>query len=138
MKKFNVIVVFDKEYENILMCRRTKEPYKGLLNMVGGKVEEGEEDYKAAYRELKEETGITKNDINLKCLMNLEYMISELKLGVFVGKLNKDVKLVEEVNKLCWISKSENFFDSERFAGEGNIGHMIKRIEMNKEKIFNE
>ena len=39
----NVILVFDREKKNILMCRRRKPPYKGLLNLVGGKVEPGEE-----------------------------------------------------------------------------------------------
>ena len=45
MKKLNVIIVFDKDEENILMCKRSKEPYKGLFNLVGGKVEENESEY---------------------------------------------------------------------------------------------
>ena len=36
MKKLNVIIVYDKNEENILMCKRSKEPYKGLFNLVGG------------------------------------------------------------------------------------------------------
>ena len=40
MKRMNVIVVFDKELKNVLMCKRTKEPYKGLYNLVGGKLED--------------------------------------------------------------------------------------------------
>lgn len=39
MKKYNVIVVFDKNMNNTLMCKRTKEPYKGMYNLVGGKIE---------------------------------------------------------------------------------------------------
>ena len=39
MKKYNVIVVFGKDLNKTLMCRRTKEPYKGMLNLVGGKIE---------------------------------------------------------------------------------------------------
>ena len=39
MKKYNVVVVFDKNFENTLMCKRTKEPYKGMYNLVGGKIE---------------------------------------------------------------------------------------------------
>ena len=45
----NVILVFDREKKNILMCRRRKPPYQGLLNLVGGKVEPGEEREHAAY-----------------------------------------------------------------------------------------
>ena len=39
MKKMNVIVIFDKNLEKTLMCKRTKEPYMGMYNFVGGKIE---------------------------------------------------------------------------------------------------
>ena len=129
MKKLNVILVYNKEQDKILMCKREKEPYKGKYNLVGGKVELGEDILSSAYRELQEETGITKNDIKLAHLMNFEYMIDNFELEVFAGRLNKEIKLVEEVNKLYWIDKSENFFDYEKYAGEGNIGHMLLHVD---------
>ena len=52
MKKLNVIIVFDKDENKILMCKRTKEPYKGKLNLVGGKVEKEEDELHAAYRDV--------------------------------------------------------------------------------------
>ena len=121
MKKLNVILVYNKEEDKILMCKRAKEPYKGKLNLVGGKVEENEGKLEAAYRELKEETGITDQDIKLTHIMNFQYLISDIELEVFTGRLNKDIKLVEEVNQLCWVDKKENFFDFNKYAGEGNI-----------------
>lgn len=136
MKKLNVIIVFNKENDKILMCKRTKEPYKGKLNLVGGKVEKDEDELYAAYRELEEETGITKNDIILTNLMNFEYKMSDMELEVYAGKLNKDVKLVEEINKLVWVDKNDNFFDIQKYAGEGNIGHMLKQAEIYKDKLF--
>ena len=132
MKKLNVILVYDAEDKNILMCRREKEPYKGKYNLVGGKVELGENELEAAYRELEEETSITKDDIKLYNLMNFSYNLQGFELEVYVGKLNKKVELVEEVNKLYWIDKNEDFFDVEKFAGEGNIGHMFKQAEIHK------
>ena len=126
MKKLNVILVFDKNENKILMCKRQKEPYKGKFNLVGGKVEKNEDEIHAAYRELQEETGITNNDIKLTHIMNFQYEMTDMELEVYAGKLNKDVKLIEEVNKLFWIDKNENFFDMDKFAGEGNIGHMIQ------------
>ena len=39
MKRMNMIVVFDHEMKNILLCKRKKEPYKGMYNLVGGKLE---------------------------------------------------------------------------------------------------
>lgn len=129
MKKLNVVIVYNKDKDKLLMCKREKEPYKGKYNLVGGKVEPNENEITAAYRELEEETGITKDDINLKHLMNFNYINDGFELEVFAGKLNKDVNLVEEVNKLYWMETSENFFDTEKFAGNGNIGHMLLQAE---------
>ena len=136
MKKLNVVLVYNKEENKILMCKREKEPYKGKFNLVGGKVEQDENELNAAYRELQEETGITNSDIKLFHIMNFQYKMSDMELEVYAGKLNKDVNLVEEVNKLYWIDKNENFFDMEKYAGEGNIGHMLEQVEFYKGNLF--
>ena len=130
MKKLNIIEVYNKDKSKILMCERKKEPYKGKINLVGGKVEKDETEISAAYRELEEETGITSKDIHLTYVMNFQYKILDIELEVFTGILKKDVNLIEEVNKLLWINKNENFYDLEKFAGEGNIWHIIKHIEI--------
>ena len=65
MRKLNLIVVFSTNLDKVLFCIRAKEPYKGLYNFVGGKVENGETNDDAAYRELFEETGISREDIEL-------------------------------------------------------------------------
>ena len=36
--------------------------------------------------------------------------MSDMELEVYTGKLNKEVELVEEVNKLCWMDKNEKLF----------------------------
>ena len=136
MKELNVILVYSNEENKILMCKREKEPYKGKLNLVGGKVEQNEDELHAAYRELQEETGITKSDIVLTHIMNFQYQMSDMELEVYAGKLNKDVQLKEEINKLYWVDKNENFFDVDKYAGEGNIGHMLRQVEINKNKLF--
>lgn len=55
------------------MCKRSREPFKGLLNLVGGKIENNEDGLSAAYREMFEETSITYNDIRLSHLMDFTY-----------------------------------------------------------------
>lgn len=137
MKKLNVVLLFNKDESKVLMCLREKEPYKGLFNLVGGKLEEGETELEGAYRELEEETGITKDDVLLSNLMNFQYIKKDFELEVYSGRLNKDVELVEEVNKLYWIDSSENFFNKEKFAGEGNIGVMYETYLLNKDKNEN-
>lgn len=136
MKKLNVIIMFNENEDKVLMCKRAKEPYKGLYNLVGGKLENGENELAGAYRELQEETGITTDDTILYHMMDYKYYIEDTELQVFIGKLNKEKELVEEVNKLEWLDKSENFFDSSKFAGDGNIGHMLEEVYKNKENIW--
>ena len=130
MKKYNVIVIFNKNLTKTLMCKRTKEPYMGMYNLVGGKIEKENDSLNEAYRELEEETSITKNDITLTYFMNIEYIIFNKDIEVYFGILNKEVKLVEEVNALEWIDINDNFFDMNKYAGEGNIGHIIEEIKI--------
>ena len=99
MKKLNLIVVFNKSLNKVLFCIRAKEPYKGLYNFVGGKVEENESNDDAAYRELFEETGISRDDIELDHFMDLNYFKYENNIQVYYGILKNKVKLVEEKNK---------------------------------------
>ena len=40
--EYNLIVVFDREQQHVLMCRRSKEPYQGTFNFVGGKIVPGD------------------------------------------------------------------------------------------------
>ena len=134
MKQYNVIVIFNKELNKTLMCKRTKEPYIGMFNLVGGKLEKENDSLNEAYRELAEETNISKNDVFLKHFMNIEYISFNKLLEVYYGSLNQEVDLVEEVNKLEWVDINDNFFDMAKYAGEGNIGHIIEeiKIELNK------
>lgn len=134
MKKMNVIVVFDKNVQKTLMCKRTKEPYMGMYNLVGGKIEKENDGLNEAYRELEEETNIKKEDIDLIHFMNLTYVKWDKELEVYYGILNKEVNLIEEVNKLEWVDINDNFFDMDKYAGEGNIGHVIEEIKIDMSK----
>ncbi len=121
----NCIVVFNKEKDAILFCRRKKDPFKGRLNFVGGKVEPGESSMDAAYRELQEETGITRRQIRLYRFMDFTYYHQRFVLEMYLGVLEEDVELSEEKNPLLWLPLTEDFTDRERFAGEQNIAHII-------------
>lgn len=130
MQGYNAIVVFNKDEERILMCKRERNPYKGLLNFVGGKIEKNESGFDAAYRELEEETTITKDDIILSHLMDFSYPLGKCYLEVYVGKLNKEKQVSGDENELIWSDLNHNFFDVTQYAGEGNIGHILMHIEM--------
>lgn len=136
-RHFNCIVVFDKNKEQLLFCRRAKDPYKGLYNFVGGKVEPGETSECAAYRELFEETGIVRRDIKLHRLMDMTYYQQRFVLEMYVGILECDVPLIEEVNSLEWIGAEDDFADSGKYAGDKNIAHIVevaKRFDLQQEE----
>lgn len=130
MRKLNLIVVFNKDLSNCLFCIRAKEPYKGMYNFVGGKVEEGESNDDAAYRELFEETGISNNDIKLDHFMDLNYFKYENNLQVYYGILENEVELVEEKNKLEWVKIDDSLLNNDKFAGNYNIPHIIRQIKV--------
>lgn len=125
LKHCNCIVVFNKTKDKILFCKRKKDPYKGLYNFVGGKLKKGESSDCAAYRELFEETGISRKDIQLFRLMDLTYYQQEFVLEIYVGMLHKDVSLVEEVNPLEWLALDEDLANSDKYAGDKNIAHIV-------------
>ncbi len=136
MQGYNGIVVFNDNADRMLMCKRRKNPYKGLSNFVGGKIEENENGLAAAYRELEEETHITKDDIILSHLMNFTYPLDNCYLEIYVGKLNKSVNVFGDENDLYWSALNKNFFDATQYAGEGNIGHIMMHVEMHKKELL--
>ena len=130
MRKLNLIVVFNESLNKSLFCIRAKDPYKGLYNFVGGKVEKDESNDEAAYRELFEETGISHKDIKLEHFMDLNYFKYENNIQVYYGILNHEVDLVEEKNKLEWIDINKELLNNEKFAGNYNIPHIIRQIKV--------
>lgn len=137
MQGYNLIVVFDKSFSKMLMCKRLKEPYLGLMNFVGGKIEQGESGIDAAYRELYEETAIERKSIDLLHLMDFSYPLDPCYVEVYVGRLKEDVAISGDENALFWQTDMEdNFFDMSKYAGEGNIGHILEHVKLNIEKFI--
>ncbi len=136
MQGYNVIAVYDKMCKHLLMCKRRKNPYKGLLNFVGGKIELNENGLEAAYRELEEETSISPKDIVLTHLIDFTYYLDNCYVEVYVGKLNKEFNVYGIENDLLWTDLEHNFFDMTQYAGEGNIGHILEHVKMSKDVLL--
>ena len=130
MQGYNLILVIDAVGENMLMCRRRKDPYKGLSNLVGGKIEPGENGIDAAYRELYEETHIGRQDISLRHLMDFTYHLSKCYVEVYVGRLRMAVDVFGDEPDLYWSALDRDYFDMKLFAGEGNIGHILEILKI--------
>ena len=130
MQGYNLIMVCSPDRSKILFCERVKEPYLGLINLPGGKIESSEDGLAAAYRELFEETGITAEDIALRPLMDFIYHNQGCYVEVYAGRLKCDVAVRGEENPLFWSELDKDFFDPEKYAGEGNIGHMVMQLKL--------
>lgn len=61
----------------------------------------------------------------------------EYRIRSLLWNTKNEVKLIEEVNKLEWVSINDNFFDMHKYAGEGNVGHIIEEIKADlKQNIY--
>ena len=59
--------------------------------------------------------------------MNIEYVAFGKTLEVYYGILNKDVELIEEVNKLERVDINDDFFNINKYADEGNMVIYLKK-----------
>lgn len=136
MQGYNLIAIINEDSSAWLMCKRLKEPYKGQYNLVGGKIEPGENGLDAAYRELFEETEITRESVHLTHLLDYIFHIDNCYVEVYVGKLHTDVEVHGDENELHWMDFDENYFNTAKFAGEGSLGQILEHIQYWGEKIL--
>ena len=103
----NCIVVFDKTKEKLLFCKRAKNPYKGLLNFVGGKVELGETREQALIRECKEELNVLLSVGDVFMDVVHEYPDLTVHLTLFNATIAEGEPQKLEHNDIRWITPNE-------------------------------
>ena len=52
-----------------------------------------------------------------------------------MGKLNNEVAVDGDENELVWTELDQNFFDTTKYAGEGNIGHIMLHVIRHKKEL---
>ena len=107
MKKLNLIVVFNPNMTQSLFCIRSKEPYKGLYNFVGGKVEEKETMEQALIRECREELDITVAVDDVFMEVQHEYPDLLVRLTLFNATIAEGTPKMLEHNDIRWIFVEE-------------------------------
>jgi len=92
----------------LLLARRAIEPFKGMWDIPGGYLEEGEHPEAGAIREVLEETGL---DVRITALVGM-YMDTYGAEGVstlnvfyeaeVVGEIPETLTAKDDVSELCW------------------------------------
>jgi len=103
-------LVFIVRGDEILFIHKEKSDSFGFekLNGIGGHIEKGEEPYEAARREVKEETGLDIDLLELLAVIFIEIGINPgILLFVFRGDYMGGKLLKSEEGSLIWINKEE-------------------------------
>lgn len=131
-KNFVVILLFTKNFKEVLLVKRNKRPYINCWNGIGGKIEENETPIESAIRECKEETGITIS--NPKLLVTYIYpqentLNSNTKLNVLYDFVDKVEVTDNKEGHYEW-KDVEFIMDSnnKEIAGFSNLNQFVKEI----------
>jgi len=124
-------ILVSADSKNVLMQKKNKGPYPGKLNGFGGRVSINDESAKAAmYREMAEETNLSKDDLEyLEELVTLTYP-NGIVLHVYSGRIKEGCDYIQvEDEELMWLrieSPSPVLIpDSPVFAGDGEIAYLV-------------
>ena len=91
-----ILIFTSKNKDEILFLKRSNnlKMHKGEICFPGGSYEDNDQDLlNTAYRELKEEVGIKKSDINALTFLEDEITRTGFIIKPFVGMVNKRVKI---------------------------------------------
>lgn len=125
MKKYTLAFIFNHDLKKVLLIRKNKPVEQaGLLNGVGGKMEDFDQTFlDCIKREVEEETGLVleKDDfINIGNLTDNEYYIVEIFTAKIEDNLiNSFEKMTDEDVILLDISDDINELKQEDFSNNG-------------------
>jgi 8-oxo-dGTP diphosphatase len=103
-----LIFIFRENYVLLLKGANTKRLWGGRYNGIGGHIEKGEDIITSAYRELREETGLTSPQLFLCGVLSIDTGINP---GVFVfifkGECTETSLGITREGSLHWVEISE-------------------------------
>ena len=135
-----IAVVLLKKVENqysVLLMKRAESVLKDAWFYIGGGIEEGEKAWEAAYREVREETGISKVSLYSANTFDRIYSVegNDIYIApVFVGFVaeNQEVNLNEEHSDYQWLSFQEAM-DTVSLPGNEEVLAFIEKHFVKKE-----
>lgn len=139
--KYTVCFIFNNDGTKVLLQLKRKTAYKGKLNGIGGKFEQGEGGLTCAFRKLEEETNLILKDLNKfewigtlitpeQCDTDNSDYLPEL---YFYAAAVKDESLAHKPNEdaedILWFNIVDDKVDTGEYklAGDGDVEYMIKK-----------
>ena len=110
----------EKDNKNLMLHRTKKENdiNKDKWIGIGGKFEEGESPEECLIREVKEETGLTLNSFNLRCIVTYESTNYETEYMYVFTSDDFSGEVIEcNEGKLQWVEKNK-IFDLKIWEGD--------------------
>lgn len=138
--EYTVNFLFTTDGKEVLLQRKKRTRFAGMLNGVGGKLEEGEAPMECAIREIREETGISVDSAMMCWLATL--MLPEdcvegndglCILHFYSTLVDKDTIQLEpedpDAEELLWKPTYAVATDTvgDMLAGEGDVSYMVER-----------
>lgn len=139
--ELHIFKIENGEMKFLLLKRSPFEKYPNIWQMVTGKIKENETAYQTAIRELKEETGLTAEEIFSVPIVNSVYLSETDEvclIPVFVCRVSEDskIKISSEHNEFKWATPSEAI-ELLAWEGQKNSVKLIQRYWFNeKEKLI--
>jgi 8-oxo-dGTP pyrophosphatase MutT (NUDIX family) len=123
-----VPVKFEGDKKYLLVQERTKEPYFGYRGFITGKIRYGEKVLETAKRELKEETGLTCEDIHLKRIVHNHVVLEENgdlvedKMFYIITAINPEGEILNTKNgKNFWVTEKEFYELDKKYYDEISV-----------------
>jgi 8-oxo-dGTP pyrophosphatase MutT (NUDIX family) len=100
-----ITYVLLKDETNFYLQRKQKEPYAGLINMIGGKVHVGESTIEAARREVLEKTTYKPKNLTLLSIAEIRIsqnsnLLSHAIAYVYGAMIGEDAKKLQDCIKI--------------------------------------
>lgn len=131
--EYTVCLLFTPDGKSLVLQKKNKAEFAGLLNGVGGKVELGETSLDCALREIEEETNLRLEwlywlgELRLPRDCGLSTM-TDCSLWFYAGVVchPEDLRQVED-EPVMWVDVQSILEHPEKLAGDGDLPYFINQ-----------
>lgn len=131
MDTISAIVIFHPEGDRLLLRKRAKAPYKGLLDFISTHCHEGEKPLDCACRALRE-AGLREKDFRIEHVMDFAYQTTQWCVQVFQGMPLDEELPTDAEGALRWVDVGRIATEQDAFAGEGYMEHVLGHMSMQR------